>query len=77
MTCAHEESSRDQNGLSARLVDPNDSRDSGKEHAETTGLGPGTYHCDCAKAYTIPTTPVARREVLFPVKPRSWKINGA
>lgn len=27
--------------------------------------------------YAIPTTPVARREMAFPVKPRFWKILGA
>lgn len=30
-----------------------------------------------ACAYTIPTTPVANRDTVFPVRPRDWKIDGA
>jgi hypothetical protein len=39
-----------------------------------------SVHCRKQRTYatyTIPTTPVANKDTVFPVRPRFWKIEGA
>jgi hypothetical protein len=71
----HDESTRDQDRLTANLIDPYNSRDGCKEHTNRVmsvicmDVGVSTY--------TTPTTPVARRLIVLPVKPKSAKMLGA
>ena len=73
----HQESAGDQHGLATYFVDPDDGWNSRDEHPVNSL---STYRRDAKKlksTYTIPTTPVARREMVFPVSPSDWKMLGA
>ena len=74
VTASHDESTRDQNRFTACVIDPDDSRNGSEEHAMQTL---DTDIKDDRKAYTIPTTPVASRDTVFPVRPRELKMEGA
>ena len=72
----HEERPRDEDRPATGLVDPDDGGDGGEEHAANSRER-SVCGSDVGQTYTIPTTPVARSELVLPVRPSSWKIVGA
>lgn len=70
----HKEGTRNKDRLASELINPNDGRNSGQKHAD---LVVRNHIPKTNWTYTMPTTPVASREMLFPVRPRLPKIVGA